>query len=231
MKHIVLILAAALLLPHTATAETTRPSISVTGEASISVPPDTVEIDAGLTTEAKNARDAMEANNTAMGKALLALKSAGVAEKDFQTSRLSLTPQMAQRTPNSQAQQITGYIARNRVTVRLRDVTKVASIIDTLVNAGVNDMGGISFGVSNASKLLDDARAEAIADAKRKAEIYAKAANVTLGSAISISEEGGAPAPVYRSKFAAAPASAPIAQGEETLRIAVSVTYEIKAAQ
>lgn len=228
MKHIVLILAAALLLPQTATAETARPSIFVTGEASISVPPDTVEIDAGLTTEAKNARDAMEANNTSMGKVLLALKGAGVAEKDYQTSRLSLTPQMAQRTPNSQAQQITGYIARNRVTVRLRDVTKVASIIDTLVGAGVNDMGGIAFGVSNASKLLDEARVEAIADAKRKAEIYAKAANVTLGSAISISEEGGAPAPVYRSKFAAAPASAPIAQGEETLRIGVSVSYEIK---
>lgn len=228
MKHIVLVLAAAFLLPQTAAAETPRPSISVTGEASISVPPDTVEIDAGLTTEAKNARDAMEANNVSMGKVLLALKGAGVAEKDFQTSRLSLTPQMAQRAPNSQAQQITGYVARNRVAIRLRDVTKVASIIDTLVSAGVNDMGGISFSVSNASKLLDDARAEAVSDAKRKAEIYAKAANVTLGSAISISEEGGAPAPVYRSKFAAAPASAPIAQGEETLRIAVSVTYEIK---
>jgi len=228
MKHIALILAAALLLPQAAAAEIARPSISVTGEASISVPPDTVEIDAGLTTEAKNARDAMEANNAAMGKVLLALKSAGIAEKDFQTSRLSLTPQMVQRTPNSQAQQITGYVARNRVAIRLRDVTKVANIIDTLVNAGVNDMGGISFSVSNASKLLDDARAEAIADAKRKAEIYAKAANVTLGSAISISEEGGAPAPVYRSKFAAAPASAPIAQGEETLHIAVSVSYEIK---
>lgn len=227
MKRIVLVLAAGLMLPQAAAADTARPSISVTGEASISVPPDTVEIDAGLTTEAKNARDAMEANNTAMGKVLLALKSAGVAEKDFQTSRLSLTPQMAQRTPNSQAQQITGYVARNRVAIRLRDVTKVASVIDTLVGAGVNDMGGISFSVSNASKLLDDARAEAIADAKRKAEIYAKAANVTLGGAISISEEGGAPAPVYRSKFAAAPAT-PIAQGEETLRIAVSVTYEIK---
>lgn len=230
MKHIAFILAAA-LLPHAATAETARPAISVTGEASISVPPDTAEIDAGLTTEAKNARDAMEANNAAMGKVLLALKSAGIPEKDFQTSRLSLTPQMTQRTPNSQAQQITGYVARNRVAVRLRDVTKVASIIDTLVGAGVNDMGGIAFGVSNASKLLDDARAEAIADAKRKADIYAKAAGVTLGSAIGISEEGGAPQPMYRSKFAAAPASAPIAQGEETLRIAVSVSYEIKSGQ
>lgn len=229
MKHIVIILAAALLLPQAAAAQTAR--LSVTGEASISVPPDTAEIDAGVTTEAKTAKDAVEANNTAMGKVLLALKSAGIAEKDYQTSRLSLTPQTSVRKTDSQGVQITGYIVRNRVTVRLRDVTKVASIIDTLVGAGANDMGGISFGVSNASKLLDDARTEAIADAKRKAEIYAKAANITLGSAIVISEDGGAPSPVYRSKFAAAPASAPIAQGEETLRIAVSVSYEIKQAQ
>ena len=223
---------AALLLPSLAAAQIQAPSISVTGEASISVPPDIAEIDAGVTTEAKTARDAVEANNTQMGKVLLALKSASVAEKDYQTSRLSLTPLMSTRTPTSQNPQIVGYTARNRVSIRLRDVTKVASVIDTLIAAGVNDMGGIAFSVSNASKLLDDARAEAVADAKRKAAIYAKAANVTLGNAISITEDGGAPAPVFRSKFSVgAPASVPVASGEETLRIAVSVSYEIKAGQ
>jgi len=222
---------AVLMLPPAAIAQPAPPSISVTGEASISVPPDIAEIDAGVTTEAKTARDAVEANNTQMGKVLLALKSAGVAEKDYQTSRLSLTPQLPPRTPAIQNPQAVGYTARNRVSVRLRDVTKVASVIDTLIAAGVNDMGGISFGVSNASKLLDDARAEAVADARRKAEIYAKAANVTLGSAISITEEGTPGPPVFRSKFAAAPASVPVASGEETLRIAVSVSYEIKPLQ
>ncbi len=235
MMRAALVFAALLLPPITLTqiaaAQPAPPSISVTGEASISVPPDIAEIDAGVTTEAKTARDAVEANNTQMGKVLLALKSAGVAEKDYQTSRLSLTPQTSTRTPTSQTPQIVGYTARNRVSVRLRDITKVASVIDTLIAAGVNDMGGISFGVSNASKLLDNARAEAVTDARRKAEIYAKAANVTLGNAISISEDGGAPAPVFRSKFAAAPASVPVASGEETLRIAVSVSYEIKTGQ
>lgn len=226
------LIAIALLLPSIAMAQSAPPSISVSGEASISVPPDIAEIDAGVTTEAKTARDAVEANNAQMGKVLLALKGAGVAERDYQTSRLSLTPQTSTRTPTSQTPQIVGYTARNRVSIRLRDVTKVASVIDTLIAAGVNDMGGISFSVSNASKLLDDARAEAIADAKRKAEIYAKAANVTLGNAISITEDGGAPAPIFRNKFSVgAPASAPVAQGEETLRIAVSVSYEIKPSQ
>ena len=76
------------------------------------------------------------------------------------------------------------------MTIRLRDVTKVASVIDVLVGAGANEIGGINFTVSQASKVLDDAREKAIADARRKAEIYAKAAGVTLGEPLAISEEG-----------------------------------------
>ena len=84
----------------------------------------------------------------------------------------------------------------------MRDVTKVASVIDALVGAGANEIGGINFMVSQASKLLDEAREKAIADARRKAEIYAKAAGVTLGAPLSISEEG-ARRPDVRSKMAA----------------------------
>ncbi|HXO70033.1 MAG TPA: SIMPL domain-containing protein, partial [Bradyrhizobium sp.] len=155
-------------------------TISVSGEAQMSVAPDLAQIDAGVSTEAKTAREASEANNTTMGKVLLALKGAGIDEKDFQTSRLSLQPQYAPNRNGPNA--IVGYQASNRVTIKLRDVTKVASTIDTLVGAGANNIGGINFMVSAASKLLDDAREQAIADARRKAEIYAKAAGVTLGS-------------------------------------------------
>ncbi len=88
------------------------------------------------------------------------------------------------------------------MTVRLRDVAKLANVIDTLVGAGANDIGGIGFSVSNASKLLDEAREQAVADARRKAEIYAKAAGVTLGAPLSISEEG-APGPMPYRKMAA----------------------------
>ena len=127
---------------------------------------------------------------------------------------------------------IVGYRASNRVTVRIRDVSKVAGVIDTLVGAGANDIGNISFEVSQASKLLDEAREKAVADARRKAEIYAKAAGMTLGAPLSISEDG-APQPVFRAKMAAplAAAPTPIAQGEETLSISVSVTWAIKAVQ
>jgi hypothetical protein len=214
----------------TALAETAPPaSITVTGEATVSVAPDLAQIDGGVTSEAKTAREASDANNAAMGKVLLALKAAGIDEKDFQTSRLALQPQSAPNRPNGPSA-IVGYRASNRVTIRLRDVTKVASVIDTLVAAGANDIGGINFMVSQASKLLDDAREQAVADARRKAEIYAKAAGVTLGAPLSISEEGNAAPIAYRSKMVGMAATAPVAQGEETLAVTVSVSWAIKQA-
>jgi hypothetical protein len=216
------------LLAGPALAETAPPSmISVTGEASVSVAPDQAQIEGGVTSDAKTAREASEANNAAMGKVLLALKAAGVAEKDIQTSRLSLQPQYP---PNrSGPSPVVGYRASNRVTVRLHDVTRVAGAIDTLVGAGATDIGGVNFSVSNASKLLDDAREQAVADARRKAEIYARAAGVTLGAPLSISEEG-APGPMPFRKMAVGMAAspAPVALGEETLQVTVSVSWAIK---
>jgi uncharacterized protein YggE len=209
------------------------PAISVTGQASISVPPDLAEVDGGVATDAKTAREASDANNTAMTKVLAALKSAGIEDKDVQTSRLSLQPQYgSQVASRSGPSVIVGYRASNRVTVKVRDVNKVATVIDTLVGAGANDIGNVSFSVSQASKLLDDAREKAVADARRKAEIYAKAAGVTLGAPLSISEEG-APQPMFRAKMAMPMAAAPtpIAQGEETLSVSVSVTWAIKQGQ
>ncbi len=204
------------------------PMISVTGEATVNAAPDAAQIEGGVSSDARTAREASDANNAAMGKVLLALKGTGIAEKDYQTSRLSLQPQYAQNKsgPNT----VTGYRASNRVIVKVRDIGKIANVIDTLMTAGANELGGINFTVSNASKLLDEARPQAIADARRKAEIYATAAGVTLGAPISISEGGFAPpAPMLR-KMSAEFASAPIAPGEETLHLTVSVSWAIKAA-
>ncbi len=235
MKHtlaVVLMVACAPLFAAQAAAQSDfSPAISVTGEASISVPPDLAQLDAGVASDGKTAREASEANNTAMAKVLAAVKTAGIEDKDVQTSRLSLQPQYA---PNrSGPSSITGYRASNRVTVKLHDVGKVASVIDALVGAGANDIGNVNFTVSNASALLDQAREKALADARRKAEIYAKAAGVTLGAPLSIAEEG-APTPVFRAKMMPASpmamaAPTPIAQGEETLSVSVAVSWGIKA--
>jgi uncharacterized protein len=223
---------AAILLAAPALADTEHPAmISVTGEATVSVPPDMAEIDGGFTTEAKTAHEASDTSNAAMGKVLLALKAANIDPKDIQTSRLSLQPQTQNAQNRSGPPSIIGYRASNHVTIRLRDVTKVASVIDMLVGAGANDIGGINFMVSAASKLLDEAREQAFADARRKAEIYAKAAGVTLGAPLSISESN-ASVPMFRGKMAMAPmAAAPVAQGEETLSVTVNVSWAIKPEQ
>ena len=213
MKHrapFLATIAAGTLLAAPAPAQTVPPAmISVTGEATVSVPPDQAQIDAGVATEAKTAREASDANNAAMGKVLLALKGAGIDEKDYQTSRLSLQPESAPNRSSGPAT-IVGYRASNRVTIRLRDVSKVASVIDTLVGAGANDIGGINFTVSQASKL--------------------PAAGVTLGAPLSISE-GGTPVPVtFRRMAGGMAAAAPVAQGEETLQVTVAVSWAIKQA-
>jgi len=230
MKHsLALAVAAITWLATPALAQTVPPSaISVTGEASVSVPPDQAQIDAGVSSDAKTAREASDANNAAMGKVLLALKGAGIDEKDYQTSRLSLQPQYATSSKTAERPAVVSFRASNRVTIKIRDVTKVASVIDVLVGAGANEIGGINFTVTQASKHLDEAREQAIADARRKAQIYAKAAGVTLGEPIAISEEGGF-TPVFRSKVAGGmAASAPVAQGEETLSVTVNVSWAIK---
>jgi uncharacterized protein len=232
MKHhaILIALVAGALFTAPALAESDfQPSISVSGEATISATPDQAEIEAGTTTDAKTAREAADANNTAMAKVLAALKAANIDAKDIQTSRLSLQPQYA---PNHNPPTVTGFRASNQVSVRLHDITKIGSTIDTLVSAGATDIGGINFTVSQASKLLDDARTQAIADARRKAEIYAKAAGVTLGAPLSISEGGAAPIPMFRAKMAAAPmAATPVAPGQETLSVTVQVSWAIKQSQ
>ena len=232
MKHrpaLAAAIAAGTLFAAPVLAQAVPPSmISVTGEATVSVAPDLAQIDAGVTSEAKTAREASDANNAAMGKLLLALKAASIDQKDIQTSRLSLQPQSAPNRPGPSS--IVSYRASNRVTIRLHDVTKLAGVIDTAVGAGATDIGGINFTVSNASKLLDEAREQAVADARRKAEIYAKATGVTLGAPLSVTE-GGAPGPMpYRRMAVGMAASAPIAQGEETLQVNVSVSWAIKQA-
>jgi hypothetical protein len=219
---------AATLPATSALADDVVSAITVSGEATMSAAPDLAQIDAGVANDAKSAKEASDANNAAMGKVLLALKGAGIAEKDYQTSRLSLQPQYGQNKSTG-ASPVVGFRASNRVTVKIRDATKVAAIIDTLVSAGANDIGNISFEVTQASKLLDDAREQAVADARRKAEIYAKATGVTLGAPLSVSE-GGAPVPLFKARMATAPMAAPaaVAPGEETLSVTVNVTWAIK---
>src|SRR5215470_10100675 len=197
--------------------------VTVTGEATVAIAPDAAVIRIGVTSQDKTAREASDANAKQMTAVLAAIKDTGIAERDIQTSRLSLQPQY---DPNKGGNaRLTGFQANNQVTVRIRDIDKLATVLDRAIASGANEMSGIEFVVSEQSKLLDQARGEAIADARRKAELYARAAGAKLGQVVSISEEGTAPQP--RPMQAMRAGAVPIAPGEQTLRAIVSVSYEL----
>jgi uncharacterized protein YggE len=201
----------------------TEKLVTVTGEATIAVAPDAAMIRIGVSSQDKTAREASDANARQMTAVLAAIKSSNIAERDIQTSRLSLQPQY---DPNkSGTARLTGFQATNQVTVRIRDIGNLAAVLDSAISAGANEMSGIEFIVSEQSKLLDRARDDAIADAHRKAERYAKAAGSRLGHVVAISEEGSAPPP--RPMQALRAGAVPISPGEQTLRAAVTVSYEL----
>ena len=197
--------------------------VTVTGEATVAIAPDAAVIRIGVTSQDKTAREASDANAKQMTAVLAAIKDTGIAERDIQTSRLSLQPQY---DPNKGGNaRLTGFQANNQVTVRIRDIDKLATVLDRAIASGANEMSGIEFVVSEQSKMLDQARDDAIADARRKAELYAKAAGAKLGNVVSISEEGPAAQP--RPMQAMRAGAAPIAPGEQTLRSIVTVSYEL----
>ena len=131
-----------------------------------------------------------------------------------------------QYDPNkSGTARLLGFQVTNQVTIKIRDIDKVPTILDRAIAAGANEMSGIEFVVSEQSKLLDQARDDAIADGRRKAELYAKAAGARIGQVLSIIEEGSSPPP--RPMQAMRASGVPVAPGEQTLRAVVTVTYAI----
>jgi hypothetical protein len=197
--------------------------VTVTGEATVAVAPDAAVIRLGVSSQDKTAREASEANAKQMTGVLAAIKDSGIADRDVQTSRLSLQPQY---DPNkSGTARLTGFQANNQVTVKIRDIERLPAVLDRAIAAGANEMSGIEFVVSEQSKLLDRARDDAITDSRRKADLYAKAAGAKLGHVVTITEEGSAPPP--RPMQAMRAGAVPIAPGEQTLRVIVTVSYEL----
>ena len=197
--------------------------VTVTGDATVSVAPDTAVIRIGVTSQGKTAREASDANTKKMTAVLAAIKDSGIAERDIQTSRLSLQPQYD--PSKAGPARLLGFQVTNQVTVKIRDIDKLPSTLDQAIGAGANEMSGIEFIVSEQSKLLDQARDEAIADAHRKAALYAQAAGGKLGHVVAITEEGSTPPP--RPMAALRASAVPVAPGEQTLRASVSVSYEL----
>ncbi len=201
--------------------------VTVTGEGTIAVAPDAAVIRVGVSTQGKTAADASNANAQKMTAVLAAIKDTGIAGRDVQTAALSLQPQYDAGKPG--APRLVGFQVSNQVTVKIRDIKTLPGVLDRAISAGANEMSGNEFVVSEQSKLLDEARGQAIADARRKAELYAQAAGGHVGRVVSITDEG-APAPVrpVMSAMRAGAAAVPVAPGEQTLKSAVTVSYMLE---
>ncbi len=198
--------------------------VTVTGQATIAVAPDSAVIRIGVTSQGKTAREASNLNAKQMTAVMNAIKAGGIAERDIQTSRLSLQPQY---DPKGGTARLLGFRVTNQLTVKIRDIGRLPALLDRAIAAGANEMSGIEFVVSGQSKLLDQARGEAVADAHRKAALYAKAAGAKLGRVVAITEEGAPSPPRPFAAMRAGAGAVPVAPGEQTLRAVVTVSYEL----
>lgn len=213
--------------------------LTVSAEGRAARAPDLAVFTAGVATAGKTAGEAMAANSASMSRVVAALKRAGIADRDIQTSNLNLhpvyAPQQPQRPDGAMIEprqpEIIGYQANNTVTVRQRNLAEFGKVIDTLVTAGANQVNGPDFQVDKPDEALDAARIEAIGKARARAELYARAAGLKVVRIVAISESGGyapPPMPMYRMAVNADMAGAPpVASGEVSLAANVSVQFEL----
>ena len=145
----------------------------------------------------------------------------------MQTSQLSIGPAYGPYDGGPEPQKIIGYDATNTVTVRVREIAGLGGVVDALAKAGSNRLYGIGFEVAEPKPHLDAAREKAVADARGRAELFARAAGVTLGPVLSISEAVQGPVPIMMRAEAMADA-APIAEGTVTLQAQVEIVYGIE---
>jgi uncharacterized protein len=202
-------------------------TLSVSASVQTGAYPDMATIRAGVLTEAETAVDAVERNSSIMKKVFRSLEQAGIANKDVSTSDFEVNPKYRER--DNQTPKLVGYTVSNIVTVRVRALDTLGATLDRMVDAGVNQVNGIDFIVSKADELLDEARKSAVADARRKAEIYAAAAGVELGSVVSINEGGHSGGFASKNRVQSGNNnSVSIAIGQQTLDVQVSVVWALK---
>ncbi len=206
----------------------TRLDVTATGE--VTRVPDVAIISAGVVTRSATATGAIQDAADRMQRVLAALKRAGVQERDIQTGSISLNPEY--RYPDNQAPQLTGYNASNSLTIRFRDIRSSGKILDALVAEGANQINGPSLTIDKPEAALDEARANAIAIGRARAELYARSLGLRVARVVAISESGGyappPPAPPVPMMARMEAASTRIEPGEQKLQVNVAMTFELQ---
>ncbi len=216
--------------PLTIQAVTERPALNLSAYGEVKTAPDMATISFGVVTEASTAAEAMSQNAARMNQVMAALRRAGIAERDVQTSGLNLSAQYdyVQNEPP----RLRGYQASNQVTVIINDLTRVGTTADAVVAAGVNQINGIGFGLRDSSAAENQARLIAVRNLQAKAALYAQALGVELGGIRSLSEGGGyspqPPVMYARAEMAMdSGGSTPVAAGQLTVRIDITGVYDL----
>lgn len=218
-------------------ADEPSPRILVNGQGSAEIAPDMAVLQLTVTREADTAREALDANSAAMAQVIKALRDEGIAERDLQTNNFSIQPKYVYPPQKPQGEnqtpRIVGYTVRNGLAVRVRDLSKLGAVMDQAVTLGVNEGGNILFSNDDPSAAIEQARSAAVKDAMARAKTLAAAAGVKLGRVLEISEQSymPAPAPMMRAEMMmAAPAAdaVPVAAGESSYQVTVSLTYAIE---
>ena len=223
---------AAVFLPVSTTSaystEASERRISVSASATVTAEPDIALISTGVISEAETAREALERNTAAMRRLIDGLKAAGIEPRDIQTTSFNVEPRYEQ-SRDGRAPRMVGYRVHNQVRITAREISSLGETLDRAMTLGANQIGGIQFEVSKAETLKDDARREAMANARRRAQLFAAAAGVQLGDVMRIEEgvrhEGPQPLAYTRALKAEA---VPIEGGTLTLEATVSVTWALR---
>jgi uncharacterized protein YggE len=219
-----LLLGSALWSPALA-ADTAR--ITVTGEGSVEAKPDMATINLGVTTEGTTAAEAMAANSVQLGAVLEQLRAAGIEDRDLQTSGLSLNPNW-QQPQGEMNPRIVGYLAMNQLTVRVRDLESLGTVLDRSIQDGANTFNGLTFGLEDPVPVLNEARKLAVADAMARARLLTGAAGLVLGPVVAITEGGASiPMPMFRMADAEFARAVPVAAGEILTSASVTMVFEL----
>ena len=206
----------------------TRLDVTATGE--VSRVPDIAIISAGVMTRAATASAALQQNATRMERVRAALKRAGIADRDIQTSNISLNPEYNYQ--NNQAPKLTGYTASNQVNVRFRDIANTGRILDALVAEGANQISGPTLTIDKPEAALDEARVKAVAAGRARADVYARSLGMRVVRLLSVSEGArySVPRPiaVMRAEAGGAVADSKIDPGEQQVQITLEMSFELQ---
>lgn len=219
-----------LILAGPLSAQEERPRIVVTGEGQAAAAPDMAMMRLGVEARGAAPGEAVAEMSARMEPVLAALAEAGIAAADIQTGQVSLRPiQSYRQDDGTEAPRIEGYVASNQVDVRIRELDRIGALLDGVVEVGANRLDWLAFGLQDPGATRDAALRDAVADARRKAELVAEAAGVTLGGIVSVVEQGGGfrPGPMMMAE-ASDRSAVPVAPGEVETDAAVSVTFALE---